>query len=274
MPAAARRHGSLQSSSGSAAKDSCAGPQPQPCQHRRGALCLSFVLILKPPDLGAFQPSSCKQVSALSALHQCCANALPVDACLQVKHPMTMTEKILAAHSGNGQVRPGDNIWTNVDKLLTHDVCGPGTFGIFQREFGMDAEVGAEIGSQNHLSDSMGLLGCRYLHRCACQCCHCRAVRQPPGVCCRGCHAALHCALWQQTLGTHTLLAPRRCGTRSGSSSSRTTTSSHPTPAPTATWTSSGGCMTYSSVITVRESSQQAGSLPQGCVLLMVGSWL
>lgn len=41
------------------------------------------------------------------------------------------------------QVRPGDNIWTDVDKLLTHDVCGPGTFGIFQNEFGMDAEVGA-----------------------------------------------------------------------------------------------------------------------------------
>lgn len=59
---------------------------------------------------------------------------------------MTMTEKILAAHSGNGQVRPGDNIWTNVDKLLTHDVCGPGTFGIFQREFGMDAEVSTYMG--------------------------------------------------------------------------------------------------------------------------------
>mmetsp|Transcript_7231 Transcript_7231/g.21283 ORF Transcript_7231/g.21283 Transcript_7231/m.21283 type:complete len:507 (-) Transcript_7231:469-1989(-) len=59
----------------------------------------------------------------------------------KIKHPMTMTEKILARHSGNGQVRPGDNIWTDVDKLLTHDVCGPGTFGIFQNEFGMDAEV-------------------------------------------------------------------------------------------------------------------------------------
>ena len=70
---------------------------------------------------------------------------------LQVKHPMTMTEKILAAHSGNGQVRPGDNIWTNVDKLLTHDVCGPGTFGIFQREFGMDAEVCAETGPRLHM---------------------------------------------------------------------------------------------------------------------------
>ncbi len=52
-----------------------------------------------------------------------------------------MTEKILARHSGNSVVRPGENIWTEVDKLLTHDVCGPGTFGIFQNEFGMDTPV-------------------------------------------------------------------------------------------------------------------------------------
>ena len=60
---------------------------------------------------------------------------------LQVKHAMTMTEKILARHSNNQRVAPGENIWTNVDKLMTHDVCGPPTFGIFQREFGMNAEV-------------------------------------------------------------------------------------------------------------------------------------
>lgn len=59
----------------------------------------------------------------------------------QVKSPMTMTEKILAKHSSNAKVVPGQNIWTEVDKLLTHDVCGPGTFGIFQNEFGMDAAV-------------------------------------------------------------------------------------------------------------------------------------
>nr|QKY15107.1 isopropylmalate dehydratase, large subunit, chloroplastic (LEU1L) [Polytomella parva] len=58
-----------------------------------------------------------------------------------VKRPMTMTEKILANHSNNGVVTPGDNIWTRVDKLLTHDVCGPGTFGIFQKEFGPNAQV-------------------------------------------------------------------------------------------------------------------------------------
>lgn len=54
---------------------------------------------------------------------------------------MTLTEKILAKHSGNTRVKPGANIWTEVDKLLTHDVCGPGTFGIFEKEFGKDAQV-------------------------------------------------------------------------------------------------------------------------------------
>lgn len=52
-----------------------------------------------------------------------------------------MTEKILARHSNNTSVSPGENIWTEVDKLLTHDVCGPGTFGIFQKEFGENADV-------------------------------------------------------------------------------------------------------------------------------------
>ena len=52
-----------------------------------------------------------------------------------------MTEKILAKHSNNATVAPGQNIWTSVDKLMTHDVCGPGTFGIFQKEFGDKAEL-------------------------------------------------------------------------------------------------------------------------------------
>ena len=37
----------------------------------------------------------------------------------QVKHAMTMTEKILAKHSDNFGVIPGQNIWTKVDKLMT-----------------------------------------------------------------------------------------------------------------------------------------------------------
>ncbi|MCC6681791.1 MAG: 3-isopropylmalate dehydratase large subunit [Phycisphaeraceae bacterium] len=49
---------------------------------------------------------------------------------------MTMTEKILAAHAGKAQVTPGENVWVNVDILMTHDVCGPGTIGIFRQQFG------------------------------------------------------------------------------------------------------------------------------------------
>ena len=54
---------------------------------------------------------------------------------------MTITEKILANQSGLSSVKPGDNIWVNAGILLTHDVCGPGTIGIFKREFGADAMV-------------------------------------------------------------------------------------------------------------------------------------
>ncbi|QDU72596.1 3-isopropylmalate dehydratase large subunit [Mucisphaera calidilacus] len=55
--------------------------------------------------------------------------------------PMTITEKILAAHAGRDEVRPGENVWVDVDVLMTHDVCGPGTIGIFKEEFGADARV-------------------------------------------------------------------------------------------------------------------------------------
>jgi 3-isopropylmalate/(R)-2-methylmalate dehydratase large subunit len=54
---------------------------------------------------------------------------------------MTLTEKILAKASGRSRVDAGDNIWANADILLTHDVCGPGSIGVFKREFGQDAKV-------------------------------------------------------------------------------------------------------------------------------------
>ncbi|MCF7854265.1 MAG: 3-isopropylmalate dehydratase large subunit [Candidatus Pacebacteria bacterium] len=54
---------------------------------------------------------------------------------------MTITEKILAKSAGRATVAPGDNIWVNADILMTHDVCGPGTIGIFKREFGDTAKV-------------------------------------------------------------------------------------------------------------------------------------
>lgn len=55
--------------------------------------------------------------------------------------PMTMTEKILAAHANKPCVSPGENIWVDVDVLMTHDVCGPGTIGVFKAEFGPSAKV-------------------------------------------------------------------------------------------------------------------------------------
>jgi len=54
---------------------------------------------------------------------------------------MTLTEKILARASGKKRVSAGDNIWVNADILMTHDVCGPGTIGVFKREFGPNAKV-------------------------------------------------------------------------------------------------------------------------------------
>jgi 3-isopropylmalate/(R)-2-methylmalate dehydratase large subunit len=54
---------------------------------------------------------------------------------------MTLTEKILARAAGKAQVQAGDNVWVKADVLMTHDVCGPGTIGVFKREFGKVAKV-------------------------------------------------------------------------------------------------------------------------------------
>lgn len=54
---------------------------------------------------------------------------------------MTITEKIIAKHAGRTNVVPGENVWVNVDILMTHDICGPGTIGIFKEKFGADAKV-------------------------------------------------------------------------------------------------------------------------------------
>lgn len=54
---------------------------------------------------------------------------------------MTLTEKILARHSGKHSVTPGDTVWIDVDVLMTHDVCGPPAISIFRNEFGEDARV-------------------------------------------------------------------------------------------------------------------------------------
>ena len=54
---------------------------------------------------------------------------------------LTITEKILAAHAGKDKVTPGEIIWVDVDVLMTHDVCGPGTISIFKEQFGKNAKV-------------------------------------------------------------------------------------------------------------------------------------
>jgi 3-isopropylmalate/(R)-2-methylmalate dehydratase large subunit len=47
----------------------------------------------------------------------------------------------MARAAGRKTVQPGENIWVKVDVLMTHDVCGPGTIGVFKREFGKTAKV-------------------------------------------------------------------------------------------------------------------------------------
>ena len=54
---------------------------------------------------------------------------------------MTIVEKILAKKSGKDEVKPGENIWVNVDVLMTHDVTGPGSMAIFKKNFGENAKV-------------------------------------------------------------------------------------------------------------------------------------
>ena len=54
---------------------------------------------------------------------------------------MTFTEKIMARAAGKSRVEAGDNVWVSADVLMTHDVCGPGTIGVFKREFGQNAKV-------------------------------------------------------------------------------------------------------------------------------------
>ncbi len=54
---------------------------------------------------------------------------------------MTLTEKILARASGSARVEPGQTVWAKVDVLMTHDVCGPPTIGIFHEQFGKTAKV-------------------------------------------------------------------------------------------------------------------------------------
>ncbi len=54
---------------------------------------------------------------------------------------MTITEKILATHAGRTEASPGETVWCEVDVLMTHDICGPGTIGVFEEQFGRGTPV-------------------------------------------------------------------------------------------------------------------------------------
>ena len=46
---------------------------------------------------------------------------------------MNITEKILARASGKSKVSPGDVVFVNVDKVMIHDVSGPGVIAVFEK---------------------------------------------------------------------------------------------------------------------------------------------
>lgn len=54
---------------------------------------------------------------------------------------MTLVEKILANRSGRDQVKPGENIWVDVDVLMVNDVTGPPSVAVLKKNFGENAKV-------------------------------------------------------------------------------------------------------------------------------------
>src|SRR5574341_1545364 len=46
---------------------------------------------------------------------------------------MNITEKILARASGNSNLSPDDVVFVNVDKVMVHDVSGPGVIAVFEK---------------------------------------------------------------------------------------------------------------------------------------------
>ena len=46
---------------------------------------------------------------------------------------MNITEKILARASGRERLSPDDVVFVNVDKVMLHDVSGPGVIKVFEK---------------------------------------------------------------------------------------------------------------------------------------------
>ncbi len=50
--------------------------------------------------------------------------------------PMTITEKILGRHCGKASLSPGQNVWCDVDVLMSNDVIAPQMIAVFEEHFG------------------------------------------------------------------------------------------------------------------------------------------
>ncbi|VFM96398.1 MAG: 3-isopropylmalate/(R)-2-methylmalate dehydratase large subunit [Candidatus Kentron sp. G] len=60
---------------------------------------------------------------------------------MSYRRSMTITEKILAEHAGIESTISGQNIWVDIDYLMTHDVFGPEVIRIFEEKFGEQARI-------------------------------------------------------------------------------------------------------------------------------------
>ena len=46
---------------------------------------------------------------------------------------MTITEKIIARAAGKDHISPGDVVFAKIDKVMLHDVSGPGVIKVFSQ---------------------------------------------------------------------------------------------------------------------------------------------
>jgi len=61
---------------------------------------------------------------------------------------MTLTEKILSHSSQSRSVVPGDIIFSNVDKVMVHDVSGPGVIKVFKELEKKRYQIRKSLGSR------------------------------------------------------------------------------------------------------------------------------
>ena len=59
---------------------------------------------------------------------------------------MNIVEKILARASGKARLSPDDVVFANVDKVMVHDVSGPGVLKVFDKL----KKQGIDVGISRH----------------------------------------------------------------------------------------------------------------------------